>query len=72
MDISTAYFEEIHAQCPHVTLTYDLFHVVAKYGREVINRVRVQQTNRLARAAGPNNRATRDGHHVIKGPAGYY
>ena len=33
---------------------YDLFHVVAKYGREVIDRVRVDEANRLqARQAGP-------------------
>ena len=30
---------------------YDLFHVVAKYGREVIDRVRVDETNRVARLA---------------------
>lgn len=34
-------------------IVYDLFHVVAKYGREVIDRVRVDQTNKIARAAGP-------------------
>jgi len=28
-------------------IVYDLFHVVAKYGREVIDRVRVDQANRL-------------------------
>lgn len=29
------------------TLTADLFHVIAKYGREVIDRVRVDKANRL-------------------------
>ena len=28
-------------------MVYDLFHVVAKYGREVIDRVRVDQANQL-------------------------
>jgi len=28
-------------------VVFDLFHVVAKYGREVIDRVRVDQANRL-------------------------
>ena len=28
-------------------MVYDLFHVVAKYGREVIDRVRVDEANRL-------------------------
>ena len=34
--------------CQHWrTIVYDLFHVVAKYGREVIDRVRVDQANQL-------------------------
>lgn len=28
-------------------MVYDLFHVVAKYGREVVDRVRVDQANQL-------------------------
>jgi len=67
MDMSTAYVEEVRAQCPHVTLVYDLFHVVAKYAREVIDRVRVDETNRIARAAGPNDPTTRARRRVIKG-----
>lgn len=67
MDMSPAYLEEVRAHCPHVTVVYDLFHVVAKYGREVIDRVRVDETNRLARAAGPNDPQTRARRRVIKG-----
>jgi transposase len=67
MDMSPAYFEEVRAHCPHVTIVYDLFHVAAKYGREVIDRVRVDETNRLARAAGPNDPRTRARRRVIKG-----
>ncbi|WP_144227442.1 transposase, partial [Shewanella algae] len=33
--------------CPQAKVVYDLFHVVAKYGREVIDRVRVDQANQL-------------------------
>lgn len=47
MDMNAAYEEEVRAQCPHVKIVYDLFHVVAKYGREVIDRVRVDEANRL-------------------------
>ena len=36
-----AYAEELRARCPNAEVVYDLFHVVAKYGREVIDRVRV-------------------------------
>lgn len=67
MDMSTSYFEEVRAHCPHATIVYDLFHVVAKYGREVIDRVRVDETNRIARAAGPNDPATRARRRIIKG-----
>jgi transposase len=47
IDMTTAYELEIRAHCPHAEIVYDLFHVVAKYGREVIDRVRVDQANQL-------------------------
>jgi len=47
MDMSAAYGEEVRARCPKARIVYDLFHVVAKYGREVIDRVRVDEANRL-------------------------
>jgi transposase len=59
MDMNSAYEEEVRAQCPHAEIVYDLFHVVAKYGREVIDRVRVDEANRLR-----HDRAARQ---VIKG-----
>jgi len=67
MDMSPAYTEEVRAQCPQAAIVYDLFHVVVKYGREVIDRVRVDETNRIARAAGPNDPSTRARRRVIKG-----
>src|SRR6056297_57264 len=47
IDMTTAYELEIHAHCPQSEIVYDMFHVVAKYGREVIDRVRVDEANRL-------------------------
>jgi transposase len=47
MDMNAAYEEEVRHQCPKAEIVYDLFHVVAKYGREVIDRVRVDEANRL-------------------------
>lgn len=47
MDMSAAYSNEVVQWCPQAKIVYDLFHVVAKYGREVIDRVRVDQANRL-------------------------
>ena len=47
MDMNPAYEEEVRAHCPSAAIVYDLFHVVAKYGREVIDRVRVDEAKRL-------------------------
>lgn len=47
IDMTTAYELEIKANCPNAEIVYDLFHVVAKYGREVVDRVRVDQANQL-------------------------
>jgi transposase len=65
MDMSDAYELETRAHCPQAAIVYDLFHVVAKYGREVIDRVRVDETNRVARAGSAHS--TRDRRRVIKG-----
>ena len=47
MDMNTAFDLEVQHHCPHAAVVYDLFHVVAKFGREVIDRVRVDQANQL-------------------------
>ncbi|MBX9289672.1 ISL3 family transposase, partial [Serratia marcescens] len=47
MDMNTALDLEVRHHCPQAEVVYDLFHVVAKYGREVIDRVRVDQANQL-------------------------
>ncbi|AXA89782.1 ISL3 family transposase [Massilia sp. YMA4] len=47
MDMNTAFDLEVKAHCPQAHVVYDLFHVIAKYGREVIDRVRVDEANRL-------------------------
>jgi transposase len=47
MDMNAAYEEEVRAWCPQAVIIYDLFHVVAKYGREVIDRVRVDEAYRV-------------------------
>jgi transposase len=65
VDMWAPYAAEIRTHCPQAQLVYDLFHVVAKYGHEVIDRVRVDETNRVARAAGPG--PIRHLRRVIKG-----
>lgn len=49
MDMNTAYDLEVKQHCPNAEVVYDLFHVVAKYGREVIDRMWVDEANRLRR-----------------------
>ena len=50
MDLAPAYVQEVRAQCPHAAIVADLFHVVARYGAEVLDRVRVDEMNRVGRA----------------------
>jgi len=45
--MTTAYELESQAYCPNAEIVFDLFHVMAKYGREVIDRIRVEQANKL-------------------------
>ena len=59
MDMNGAFEQEVRAQAPQAQIVYDLFHVVAKYGREVIDRVRLDEANRL--------RADRTARRVVKG-----
>lgn len=59
MDMNAGYEREVQAHCPQAAIVYDLFHVVAKYGREVIDRVRVDRANEL--------RSDPRGRRVIKG-----
>ena len=47
MDMNSAYEAEVRAQCPQAEIVFDPFHVVAKYGREVIDRVRLDEALRL-------------------------
>ena len=47
MDMNTALDLEVQKHCPNAKVVYDLFHVVAKFGREVVDRVRVDQANQL-------------------------
>lgn len=65
VDMWAPYAAEVRAHCPQARLVYDLFHVVAKYGVEVIDRVRTDETERVAKADGTV--PTRDRRRVIKG-----
>jgi transposase len=58
MDMNSAHELEVKANCPAAQIVFDLFHVVAKYGREVLDRVRVDEANRL--------RGDKPSRHVVK------
>lgn len=47
MDMNSSFEHEVWENCPNAEIVYDFFHVVAKYGREVVDRVRVDEANRL-------------------------
>jgi transposase len=47
MDMNGAYAQEVRQHCPNAQIVYDLFHVAAKYGLEVIDRVRIDEAARL-------------------------
>jgi transposase len=47
MDMNAGYELEVKSHCPNAVIVFDLFHVIAKYGREVIDRVRVDRANEL-------------------------
>lgn len=51
MDMNSAFDLEVKAHISNAEVVYDLFHVVAKYGREVIDRVRVDEAKRLRQDA---------------------
>jgi transposase len=59
MDMNAGYEIEVKHHCPQAAIVFDLFHVVAKYGREVIDRVRVDRANEL--------RADKPARQVVKG-----
>lgn len=70
MDMNTAFDLEVRRHCPHARIVYDLFHVVAKYGREVISRVRVDAANQL-RQDKPARRVVKQSHWLLlRNPAG--
>lgn len=50
LDMSGAYRKALQEGCPNVALVYDCFHDVARYGREVIDRVRLDESKKQSEA----------------------
>lgn len=64
MDMNTAFDLEVRRHCPRARVIYDLFHIIAKYGREVIARVRVDAANQL-RHDKPARRVVKQAHWLL-------
>jgi transposase len=64
MDMNTAFDREVRQHCPQARVVYDLFHVIAKYGREVIGRVRVDAANALSHDK-PARRVVKQAHWLL-------
>lgn len=64
MDMNSAFDLEVRHHCASARIVYDLFHVVAKYGREVITRVRVDAANKL-RQDKPARRVVKQAHWLL-------
>lgn len=64
MDMNTAFDLEVQFHCPNARVVYDLYHVIAKYGREVIGRVRVDAANQL-RHDKPARRVVKQAHWLL-------
>jgi transposase len=45
-DMAAGYRNAVEKACPHAALVYDLFHVVAKYSREVVDVVRLEEAKK--------------------------
>jgi transposase len=51
MDMNASYELEVKAHCPQAEIVFDLFHVAAKYGREVMIGCASIRPTRCARIA---------------------
>jgi len=49
LDLWRPYLKAVRTHCPQAAIVYDLFHAVARYATEVLDRVRIDETNRLRR-----------------------
>ena len=64
-DLWGPYTAQVQRFCPQAALVYDAFYLIARYGQEVVDRVQIDETNRIARAAGDG--VVRDAKRVITG-----
>lgn len=68
MDMNSAMDLEVQEHCPSARVVYDLFHVIAKFGREVIDRVRVDRANELRHDKAARKRVKRSRWLLLRNP----
>lgn len=49
IDLARPYVKAVRTHCPQAAIVYDLFHALAWYTAEVLDRVRMDEANRIAR-----------------------
>jgi len=62
MDMWKPYEEATREYCPNAAIVYDPFHVIAAYGREVVDRVRVQE---FRKARGERKEAIKGSRYLL-------
>jgi len=68
VDLWRPFLKAVRTFAPHAAIVYDMFHAVARYATEVIDRVRIDETNRLCRPQRAHHRARVEAiRRVIKG-----
>ena len=68
LDLWRPYLKAVRTHCPHAAIVYDLFHAVARYATDVLDRVRLDETNRLQRPQRYHHRVNAEvTRRVIKG-----
>ena len=68
LDLWRPYLKAVRTSCPHAAIVYDGFHALARYATEVIDRVRIDEANRIARPTRAPGRHRIEGlRRVIKG-----
>jgi transposase len=57
IDLALPFLTAVRAHCPHAAIVFDLFHALQRYAVQVLDRVRMDEANRLARPTRHQHRA---------------
>lgn len=56
MDLARPFVKAVRSYCPHALIVYDLFHALARYTKQVLDRVRMDEANKIARPSRDHHR----------------